>query len=65
MTAIVGVLNTRGVAFAADSAATHVTKSGSKITNHANKLFTLSKYHPVGVAVYSYLDFQGVPWVSK
>lgn len=62
MTAIVGVLNTRRVAFAADSAATHITKSGSKITNHANKIFTLSKYHPVGVAVYSYLDFQGVPW---
>lgn len=62
MTAIVGVLNTRGVAFAADSAATHTTKSGSKITNHANKIFTLSKYHPVGVAVYSNLDFEGVPW---
>lgn len=62
MTAIVGVLNTRGVAFAADSAATHTTKSGSKITNHANKIFTLSKYYPVGVAVYSNLDFEGIPW---
>lgn len=63
MTAIVGVLNSRGVAFAADSAATHTTKKKEfKITNHANKIFTLSKYHPVGVAIYNNLDFCGVPW---
>lgn len=62
MTAIVGVLSRRGVAFAADSAATHTSASGQKITNHANKLFTLSKYQPVGVALYSNLDFMGIPW---
>ncbi len=62
MTAIVGVLSRRGIAFAADSAATHTSASGQKITNHANKIFTLSKYQPVGVALYSNLDFMGIPW---
>ena len=65
MTTIVGVLNSRGVAFAADSAATHTTKDKKyKITNHTNKIFTLSKYHPVGVAIYNNLDFEGIPWES-
>ena len=63
MTTIVGVLNSRGVAFAADSAATHTTKDNKyKIKNHTNKIFTLSKYHPVGVAIYENLDFEGIPW---
>ena len=62
MTAIVGVLNRRGLAFAADSAATHTSASGQKITNHTNKIFVLSKYKPVGVALYSNIDFIGVPW---
>ena len=62
MTAIVGVLNRRGVAFAADSAATHTSKSGQKITNDTNKIFALSKYNPVGIAIYNNLDFMGIPW---
>ena len=40
MTAIGGILNRRGLAFATDTTATHTTKSGNKITNHANKIFT-------------------------
>jgi hypothetical protein len=62
MTAIVGTINRRGVAFAADSAATHNISSRHKITNHANKIFELSKYHPVGVALCGNLDFLGLPW---
>lgn len=62
MTAIVGVLSRTGIAFAADSAATVTSSSGQKITNHANKLFTLSKYQPVGIAIYNNLDFHGIPW---
>ncbi|MBP3254531.1 MAG: hypothetical protein J6M30_08500 [Bacteroidales bacterium] len=62
MTAIVGTINRRGVAFAADSAATHTISSKHKITNHANKIFELSKYHPVGVALCGNLDFLGLPW---
>ena len=64
MTAIVGILNRRGVAFAADSAATHTLNSSQKITNNTNKIFSLSKYHPVGVAIYNNLDFMGIPWES-
>lgn len=64
MTAIVGILNRRGLAFAADSAATHKTKAGYKISNNANKIFSLSKYHPVGVALFNNLDFMDVPWDS-
>jgi len=62
MTAIVGTINKRGVAFAADSAATHSVSSKHKITNHANKIFELSKYHPVGVCICGNLDFLGLPW---
>ena len=48
MTAIVGIINRNGAAFAADSAATHTLSADNKkkITNHANKVFELSKYHP-------------------
>ena len=62
MTAIVGTINRRGVAFAADSAATHTISSRHKITNHANKIFELSKYNPVGAAICGNLDFLGMPW---
>lgn len=48
MTVIVGTINRRGVAFAADSAATHTVSSKHKITNHANKIFELSRHAPVG-----------------
>ena len=62
MTAIVGTINRRGVAFAADSAATLTISDKIKITNHTNKIFALSKKHPVGIAIYNNLDFHGVPW---
>lgn len=61
MTAIVGVLNRRGLAFAADSAA---TSFGFKISNNANKIFSLSKFHPIGIAIYNCIDLMGVPWDS-
>lgn len=60
MTAIVGVLNRQGVAFAADSAVTH--SKVHKITNHANKIFSLSKYRPIGIAIYNSAGFMGIPW---
>lgn len=64
MTAIVGVLNRTGIAFAADSAATVTSQQGQKITYHANKIFSLSKYQPVGFAIYNNLMFHGLPWDS-
>lgn len=60
MTAIVAVLNKHAVAIAADSAVT--MGDTHKVVNSANKIFTLSKYHPVAVMTYSSAAFMGVPW---
>lgn len=59
MTAEIGVLNKIGVALAADSA---VTFDSKKIFNNADKLFSLSKHHPVGIMVYGNAYFMGIPW---
>lgn len=60
MTAIVGVLNKHAIAIAADSAVT--LRGGKKVMNTATKLFALSKYHPVAIAVYGNAEFIGTPW---
>lgn len=61
MTAIVGVMNRHAIAVAADSAET--VGNGIKIYNKANKIITLSKYHPVGVAIYGSASFNNIiPW---
>lgn len=60
MTAIVGVLNKHAVAMAADSAVT--LGGGRKVLNSANKLFALSKYHPVAIAIYGNAELVGTPW---
>lgn len=62
MTAIVGILNKHAAAIAADSAATVNTSSGHKVINSANKIITLSKYHPVAVMIYNSASFIGTPW---
>ena len=59
MTAEIAVLNTSGVALAADSA---VTIGAEKTYNSALKLFALSKTEPVGVMVYGSSSLVGVPW---
>lgn len=61
MTAEIAILNKTAVALAADSA---ITFSGTaqKIYNSGNKLFALSKYHPVGIMVYGNAEFMGIPW---
>ena len=58
MTAEIVVMNREAVVMAADSAVT----AGSKIYQSANKLFTLSKIHPVGMMISNAADFMGVPW---
>ena len=55
------IMNRSAVALAADSAATLMD---NKIFNSVNKLFSLSKYHPVGIMIYSKADFMSVPWES-
>lgn len=60
MTAIVAVLNKHGAAIAADSAVT--LGDTHKVINNGNKVFTLSKYEPVGIATYGNASFMGIPW---
>lgn len=60
MTAIIGVMNKHAVAIAADSAVT--LGGGRKVLNSANKLFSLSKHHPVAVAIYGNAELVGTPW---
>ncbi|EMK3511168.1 hypothetical protein V8094_003651 [Vibrio parahaemolyticus] len=62
MTAEIAVMNRSAVALAADSAVTVTSTSGEKIYNGAEKLFALSKQHPVGIMVYGSGSLCGVPW---
>lgn len=60
MTAEICLMNKMGVALAADSAVT--IGGGNKIYNSANKLFALSKFHPVGIMIYGNAFFLRAPW---
>jgi len=62
MTAEIVVLNKEGVAMATDSAVTSRLGEIDKISSSANKLFSLSTKHPVGVMVYGNSSFMGIPW---
>ena len=59
MTAEIAVLNKSAVALAADSA---MTVGGIGKIYPTNKLFAITKYHPVGVMIYNNAEFMGVPW---
>ena len=61
MTSEVVVMNRAGVALAADSAVTVEMGASQKVRHSALKLFTLSKYRPVGVMVYNNASLLGVP----
>ena len=62
MTAEIAIMNKEAIALAADSAVTMAKKKGQKIFTSANKLFTLSKYYPVGIMVYGNASLMGIPW---
>ena len=62
MTAEIVVMNRTAVAMAADSAATVRLRQGQKIFNTVNKLFSLSKFHPVGIMVHGDSSIMGLPW---
>jgi hypothetical protein len=62
MSAVIGILNKHGIALAADSAVTISGGGNRKILNSANKIFTLSKHHPIGIMIYSSAEFMGTPW---
>lgn len=59
MTAEIAILNKSSVALAADSAMT-LDPSGKTYTG--NKLFALSKWHPVGLMIYHNAAYMGIPW---
>ena len=61
MTAEIAIMNKNAVALAADSAVTIGNGNKLKIYN-TNKLFMLSKYHPVGVMIYGNAELLGVSW---
>lgn len=62
MTAIVGILNKRGVAIAADSAVTVSSGGNVKIYNTSQKIFKLSDKNPLALMIYDKASFMGVPW---
>ena len=68
MTAEIAIMNKMAVALASDSAVTMTEKKTprdhpkEKIFSSANKLFALSKYHPVGIMVYGSANFMEIPW---
>lgn len=62
MTSEVVVMNRLGIALATDSAATVKIDNGRVKLFHADKLFMLSKRHPVGVMTYNNSSLLGVPW---
>ena len=49
MTAVVGILNKRGAAIAADSAVTRIRYNNRKITKNGNKMIRLSNCVPISV----------------
>ena len=62
MTCEVAVMNTLGIALAADSAVT--LGEGQKIYLTAEKLFELASPLPVAVMTYGGADLAGVPWAT-
>ncbi|MBI5795545.1 MAG: hypothetical protein HZA47_04435 [Planctomycetes bacterium] len=62
MTAEIAIMNKEAIALASDSAVTMLGESRQKIFTSANKLFALSKFHPVGIMVYGNAIFMDVPW---
>ncbi|EKO3541456.1 hypothetical protein K0L52_003256 [Vibrio fluvialis] len=70
MTAEVALFNKSAIALAADSAVSiensvsidSSTPKANKIYNNAEKLFALTKHHPVALMIYESNELQGVPW---
>lgn len=63
MSAEIILMNKDGVALAADSAMTIVGSAGisNKIYDCCDKMFMLSKCHPIGAMIYNRTDFMGIP----
>lgn len=62
MTAEIAVMNKWAVALAADSKVTISGMRASKAYDTVNKLFTLSKIHPVGIMIFGNAEWMEYPW---
>ncbi|MDW2054867.1 hypothetical protein R7Q40_11110 [Vibrio sp. 506] len=62
MTAEIAVHNRYAIALAADSAASISGDNSHKVFNNAEKLFELSRIHPVGLMIYGSAELQNFPW---
>ena len=62
MTAVVGILNKRGVAIAADSAVTRTRYDKAKVTKNGNKMIRMSNAVPISVMITGNAAFMGNPW---
>ena len=66
MTSVVGILNKRGAAIAADSAVTRTRFKGDerilKVTKNGNKMLRLCEVEPISVMVTGNADFLRTPW---
>ncbi|WP_104046302.1 hypothetical protein [Vibrio jasicida] len=62
MTAEIAVHNRYAIALAADSAASVSGDNSHKVFNNAEKLFELSRIHPVGLMIYGSAELQNFPW---
>lgn len=62
LTAEIVIMNKHGLSLAADSAITSGQEGVRKVYNSANKLFSLSEQHPIGMMVYGSASFMEVPW---
>lgn len=62
MTAEIAVMNKWAVALAADSKVTISGMRAAKAYDTVNKLFTLSKVHPVGIMIFGNAEFMDYPW---
>ncbi len=62
MTAVVGILNKRGIALAADSAVTRERKDQNKVTKNGNKLIRISDTLPISVMITNSSSLLSNPW---
>lgn len=62
MTAEIAVMNKYAVALAADSKVTISGMKAAKTYDTVNKVFTLSKVHPIGIMIYGNAEFMQYPW---
>ena len=62
MTSVIGILNKKGIALAADSAVTRTRGYNNKVTKNGNKMIRLSDVLPICVMLTGNGDFMRTQW---